>query len=249
MYQGKKVAICFSGHLRDFNYCYESLKNNLLDPLTSKGFSIDSYAFFWDTKGDRQNNFQGEVNFESFREKLKPKSIEIGHFDRSKFNSSNSEQWRKHPGLMCSTTTPDSTSMWYCIYKTYKLVEESKVKYDLIFRVRPDIIYDTCLTFDNIDNALNNSVLIMPKYMAYRYKSYGHITLGIIDYFGFGNHNIMKRYMRTYENISKFLTDGKVIHTAEGFLYEQLGATKIERTNMQFSLKRIGYIEKMTENQ
>lgn len=240
----KRAALCFSGHIRDFHLCYNSLQNNFIQPLIDAGFEVDTFGFFWNVLGHRSTGWEGVPNFEYFKEKLEPKVLSVETFNRTEFiQRFTTNQWMKRPHLSCITTSGDAASMWYSIYECLKEVEKYQIKngftYDVICRVRPDLLYDTPVDIKEIEDIMSRDVIYMPKWRG----KYYDVCHEIVDYFGMGNYIVMKQYMSTFLNIPKYLSSDNYIHTAEGYLLAQLETYTIQRTNIQFSVQRSGYIE------
>lgn len=240
----KRVALAFSGHIRDFHLCYDSLQKNLIQPFMDAGFEVDIYGVFWNVLGHRSTGWAGTPNFEFFKEKLHPKSLVIEEFNRQAFiQRFTTNQWTKRPQLSCLTTSGDAASMWYLIYKCLREIENYQSKngfvYDIICRVRPDLLYDTALDINELDDIMSRDVVYIPKWRG----KYHEICHEIVDYFGMGNYTVMKRYMSTFLEVPRYLSSDEYIHTAEGYLLAQLQGYVIERTNIQFSAQRAGYIE------
>lgn len=240
----RHIALCFGGHIRDFHLCHESLQKNFIQPMIDDGFEVDIFGFFWNVLGHRQRGWEGIPNFELFHEKLQPKSLIIEPFNRTNFiQRFTTNQWITRQHLSCYTTSGDAASMWYTIFKCFKEVEAYQTKnnfvYDVICRVRPDILYDTPLDVKELYDIMSRDVVYMPKWRGKYYE----ICHEIVDYFGMGNYNVMKQYMSTFLNIVEYNRSDDYIHTAEGYLLAQLKGCHIERTNIQFSVQRSGYIE------
>jgi len=244
----KRVALCFAGHIRDFHLCHSSLQKNFIQPLLDAEFQVDIFAVFWNVLGHRSTGWQGNPNFEYFQEKMKPKTFIVEPFNRGRFvETFMSQQWMTRPTLSCPTTSGDAASMWYIIYKCFKEIEAYQVAngiiYDVICRVRPDLLYDTPLDIKEIEDITQRDVIYMPKWRGKYYE----VCHEIVDYFGMGNYKVMKQYLSTFLNVLKYIQSNDYIHTAEGFLLAQLEGYTIERTNIQFSAQRLGYIENVMQ--
>lgn len=238
----KRVALCFSGHIRDFNY--DSLYNNFIQTFIEAGFEVHTFAFFWNVQGHRSIGWQGQPDFESFKEKLQPKAFIVEPFNRMGFlQRCTTEQWKTRPHLSCIATSGDAASMWYTIYRCFQEVESYQktngFTYDVVCRLRPDILYDTKLNIKEIQDIMSRDVIYMPRWRGKYYE----ICHEIVDYFGMGNYTMMKQYMSTFLNVPKYLSSNDYIHTAEGYLLAQLENCTIERSNMNFSVQRVGYVE------
>lgn len=244
----RRVALAFPGHIRDFHLCYESLYKNLIRPFLDSGYEVDTFGVFWDVLGHRNAGWEGIPDFDFFKEKMEPKALVIKPFNRKKFiQNFTTNQWLRRQHLSCYTTSSDAASMWYTIYKCFQKIEnfqyENGFTYDVICRVRADLLYDTKLDIKEIDDIIERDVIYIPKWRGKYYE----ICHGIVDYFGMGNYKVMKHYMSTFLNIPKYLSSYDYIHTAEGYLLAQLQGYAIERTNIQFSVQRLGYIENVMQ--
>ncbi len=241
----KRVALCFTGHTRDFIQCYENILNNFITPLTNNNCHIDYFCSFWDSKGNRELNWEGNVRFDSIIELIKPKALLIEKFNRSLFiENYNTEKWREYSHLSDRTTCGDSVSMWYKIQTCLTLIKQyesiSKNKYDIIVRIRPDIIFNNIFDVSILSDIFENDVLYIPKW----HEKYFEISKTITDYFAIGNYSVMEQYMSVFNNIDNLISCDSYSHTGEGFLYEQTKNLNIKRLdNTSFSLKRANYIE------
>ena len=205
---------------------------------------MDVFGVFWDVLGYRNNGWAGTPDFTFFREKMNPEILLVEPFNREAFiQRFSSDQWKQRPQLSCSTTSGDAASMWYGIYRCFREIQNYQTKheftYDIICRVRTDMIYDTALETKEIDDMLSRDVIYMPKWRGKYYET----CRGIADYVGMGNYNVMKHYMSTFMNIPKYLRSNDYIHTGEGFLLAQLEGYTVERTSVNFSMQRDGYVE------
>lgn len=240
----KRIALCFSGHLRYFNQCSDLLFSNFIQPLQDKGFHVDVFAHLWNVTGDRYQNWTGSPDMSSFNDKLQPKSVDIENFSRDFFIFNySSNQWLTRRHLSCFSTSGDASSMWYSIHKSFTLAEQYQTQhnfvYDVICRIRPDLVFESPIDITEINDILYNDVLYIPIWSG-RYYDVCH---EIVDYFAMGNYNIMKNYCSTFEKISTYLMSDDYIHTAEGFLLAQVKEVPIKRTNMRFSLQRKSHRE------
>jgi len=210
-----KVAICISGHLRTFDQCISNIRENIFNPLRDN-FETDIFLSTWNSNLDlsfiREDNIKIEVeNFFSFN---------LGSIN-----------YLKYPTLCCHTTCDNATSMWYKCKKVFDMLTE---KYDIILRIRPDIIYENKLDINLIKDSINNNKIYMSK----SHGKYVEVTKHMMDHFFFGNVKIMSSAMSTYNNIPNYIKNDNIPHTAEGFLYESIKNIEIERINFNYSVIR-----------
>jgi hypothetical protein len=226
-----KIAVCFSGHIRGYDKCKDNIEKYLIDPLRKSG-TVDLYASVWDTAGHR-NKWDESISPTSF---TGFKSILIEKFDRQHFLTKyHSQKWNTK--YSSSETSGDGASMWYKAKGCFQLLQE---EYDLVFRVRPDIIYDKPFELPHV---VEKGVVYMPAF----HGKYPEVTFGIMDHFAFGDIEAMSVYFNTFDNIPKYI-DNKEVCTGENFLRLQLRDTKIIRFNISYSVQRRNGVEVVSKN-
>jgi hypothetical protein len=225
----KRIAICISGHIRGFSDCYENINKNFLTPLKQCGYKLDFFISLWNTEGHRQLDWKGKTNFNNIIEILSPKMMFIEEFDREYFiNRFNTSNWEENKHLSGPTTCGDSVSMWYMIKSCFDMVKKYKetynIEYDIITRLRPDILFDTSFNTNILSDILvNDNVVYIPKW----HGKWFEISRTITDYFGIGSYKAMSIYMSVYSNINILLGCDKWPHTGEGLLCGQLDGSSI----------------------
>jgi protein YibB len=213
-----KIAICMSGNIRTFNLCNENIHNNIIQPLLNSGCQINTFLSTWNDD-DYTNNLDIINNFFT--------QIEVENYNNDFFtNNYSTTQYLNYPGLCCSTTSSNASSMHYKIKKVYELAKKyteiNNIDYDIIIRIRPDIIYNNQIDLGNIKSSLLNNYLYMPN----SHGKYTSVTKNIMDHFFYGNISCMKIAMNTFDNIKQYLeTDHP--HTGEGFLNKNISENNI----------------------
>lgn len=242
-----RIAICISGHLRDFDKCWENLQENFISILQKFGCDIDYYTSFWDVKGNRETGWVGPNNYNTFLEKIQPVSFLVERFDRSFFTELyNTEKWKEYKHLSGPETCGDAVSMWYKIESCYKMIMDYENRYgftyDVIVRLRSDLLFDTPYDITELTDILNNDVVYMPRW----HGKWPEVSRTITDYFGIGNRKVMARYLTVFNNIDELIKRNNCPHTGEGFLAEQIKDLNIKRmTGTGFSVQRVNRIEQI----
>lgn len=241
-----KIALCFSGHFRNFNYSVGNIKSFIIRPLLSNNHHVDIFCSFWDTNGFREESFGNNItDINIIKTIIDPKILDFEKFNANSFNQYRSDQYLEYPNLCCINTSYDASSMWYKVNRCFQLMNqysiENNIKYDIIFRLRPDIIYTKPIDINIILNAKYDNKLYMPIW----HKKYENVTCQMMDHFSFGNYQTMSIYMNTYNVINNVITQKNYPHTAEGFLYYNLKLNNIiiERFNINYSVIRPNNIE------
>jgi hypothetical protein len=151
-----KVAVCLSGHFRNYKETYQSFKDNIIMPLSHFG-DMDIFIHTWDelntnscnaVKLDPLYKNMGIFDENEIKDLYKPKRMIIETFDKIKhifllknFTARLPPYERTWDGEMLF-----STPMFYKIQKCNELKkqyeEEDNFIYDVVIRYRPDILMD-----------------------------------------------------------------------------------------------------------
>lgn len=240
----RRAAICIGGHFRTTSL-YNNIKENILDVLNSNGIETDIFISMWDTEGHRDNNFGGVISLDKIVSLYKPVLIEVeknsrGYFLKT-YKSDNVNKKYSSP-----ETSGDAASMWYKLWKSKELVVNhsihKNVEYDLIFRLRSDIMMTTPLDISDVWNCLLSDSVYMPV----SHGLYSEVTFGMMDHYFFGPTNHMKHILDLYTGISDYLKLD-IPHTAEGFLWQRinsLGVT-LKRFKTSYNVSRPYITEKV----
>jgi len=216
-----KIGICISGHLRTFDKSLKNIKEYIINPLKEIG-EVCLFISSWE-----ENLNLDFIDMDC--------NIEMENIFTQTFKSNN---YLKYSGLCNHLTCNNSASMWYKCKKVFDMATDC----DVIFRIRPDIIYDSPLDISLVKESESSDKI----YMANFHGKYESVTKGMMDHFAFGNKKVMSVYMNTYNNIKNYVNDDNLVHTAEGFLFESIKNIDIERININYSVYRLdGNIEKV----
>jgi hypothetical protein len=147
-----KIAVCFSGQVRTWKYCYQNWIDNL-GPLGD----VDYFCHFWDYNSVPEGSKNGydiipEDVLLTLDEKqaiidtLNPKKIE---FESKKIWENNeisptSENW--YSKRVANKLIPWHRNQFYSLMKSANLKRqyelENNFEYDVVIRMRPDSIFD-----------------------------------------------------------------------------------------------------------
>lgn len=218
-----KVAICFSGAIRNFDRCIPSITKYFLNKFPGSDIFLHLWTF---NDSDKENNFMTKFKWrnsstcsdrivnilkpvkyviEEYNDEWEKTILSNSGIDINKFIT----EHEKNYGVNCC-------SMYWKILKCFELVEEhsvlNNVKYDLIIRARLDFIWEDYIYPENfkiINNSLN---LIKDRYAT-------HSNLITNDKFFAGNQDVMKKMVEIFEKLSKYQDqglklDGQVINEA-----------------------------------
>lgn len=141
-----KIALCLYGHLRTFEYCYKSLRNNIIDLYDCDVFMHTwsttecSTASWHDDKAKNSSSIELTNKLISYYklkdiliENQENKENEYGYFHPVDFPDKNVSIW----GVHC---------LWHSISQVNKLREDwqnkNNVKYNFVIFTRPDILFN-----------------------------------------------------------------------------------------------------------
>lgn len=225
----KKIAICFSGHLRE----YESIEKNIQDffilPL-KKEFNVDIFVHTWPTYETEKcsKKFEGRLKSEFLNKfidvertfkSLNPIKITIGNeseiFKNANINKLfpnnkiNFNSLAAHYLIIDDILTPYCQMYGiYCCNNLKKEVEKLKnFKYDIVFRARLDFYFLRNI-LDHLSFGKNK--LFIPN--LYKYKNDQIYALN--DTFAFGDSEILDFY-------SDLILDYKKDVIENNFIYEE----------------------------
>lgn len=173
-----RVAICFSGGLRNFKHTFNNFNKYLLSPLNAD-------VFFYGCE-----NKEGlEQNSIDFSQIYNPKSMTIRD---KKFYEEMSD---KYPGVLKSFI-PQVFNIKECYDLLKKYEDENGFNYDIIIRARLDCFFFREITTEELNTALDGS-LIMPIEWAFKEVH----PYAETDSFLISNRENYDLYAKLYENI------------------------------------------------
>jgi len=232
------IALCISGDLRTVDRCLDNITSTIIDPLKSE-FNVDVFISTWD------NNISQDL-IDLLTEKLSPKDFHIEPPMLNFFISNYSSNNYMKDSLMCQSTPYNATSMWYkafqCKEVMLKYAHIHNVEYACVFRMRPDVVYNTNINLDMVKESITNNYIYMSKW----HGKYGSVTLEMQDQFAFGSPEVMCIYLDTYSNIKHYIENNDLVHTGEGFLHEQIKNINLKRIDFSYSIQRWDKIDNIT---
>ena len=206
-----KIAICFSGSIRDFPTCFPSIKRHILDNLNA-----DIFLHLW--KMDDLSTLNSNVNFkwrndacteQYVIDKLKPVKYVIDKYSKDweeKIIKESKINIDKLINIKLESYANNACGMYYKIMKSYELVEEfcmeNNVKYDIVIRARLDFIWEDNL--ENKDLVTDKLCLIKDRYAS-------HSGLVTNDKFFAGSMDIMKKMCDLFNHISIYQNNGLMV--------------------------------------
>jgi len=201
-----KVALCFSGGIRNLEDNYESINRCLIEPLNA-----DVFIHGWYFKVNELNNTHKMYRKKETDENkvlllLKPKKYKFEYYDKSKENemidkfdiNRIKEKYNDNPYL-CQLY-PNTCGMFYSINKSNELKKEyekeNNFKYDIVIRCRPDFEFYTPLN-ENVLNLVNDNNILLPL------DNYAFVTQQC-DKFAIGKSVTMDYYSDLINNILSY---------------------------------------------
>jgi hypothetical protein len=224
-----KVAVCFSGHLRNFNNLLNNFKDKI---LTLKDHQIDLFFSIWDIyepeySWANQNQTKSNlVNLEDIL-KLNPIKVEVENFNQIKneFLLKNFTNFKPINNKTIKDGIMHSTPMFYKIYKSNELKKEhervNNFKYDIVIRYRSNLLIN-----GNVDLNINANTLYNKR------ENDGNLD----DIFAYGDSETMDKYSNLYLNLSSILNKYKRFGPEE-ILYDWvINESQIPRKDTQFTI-------------
>ena len=210
----KKIAICFSGEIRDLERTKEYWGNLI------KQYDMDVYASFWDVEneelGDTFDNFHRlydvkKTEIESY------KSFEQSTLSQLRMGINPPNSLQQH--LRESCINYGTLSMWYKIWRANLLTKSLNIDYDIVIRARTDVFFD-----DRLDITQNDMFNI----------PYGRVKTsnwdssdGICDLFAYGSSKLMDYYSTCVFYMMEHLNKGYYMVPHEFFLHTHLNKVSV----------------------
>jgi hypothetical protein len=149
-----RIAVCFSGQMRTALYANKSIFRFLNNHL----HNIDFFLHTWDVKSEKKlfGDEQPEVKYTAESYECLNKFLEVVKtYKPKKYEVEILDEYKKS-----LTKEQEFLPLWYSWYKTLLLVKEYEYEhnfnYDVVIKLRFDVIYNTSITLDNLfDDYLN----------------------------------------------------------------------------------------------
>ncbi len=225
-----KIAICISGHLRNYKELTNNFKN-FLRHLESFG-KVDIFVATWDRENapkswsemhglSNLSRCKNQVLMEDVQDVYGSKNICIfnDNFYSSSFSPLNHEHISSKNYCWHSNGVYNkvihSSKMYFLIHEANKLKKQEEFisgnVYDVVFRLRPDYEFIgekyKSIDYSNLDD----------KYL-YARKPHG---TNICDQFAFGSSSIMDIYANTFLKYGGYIERG-IFGDPEEFLHQQV---------------------------
>ena len=194
-----KVAICFSGSIRDFPTCLPSLRRYVLDNLNA-----DIFLHLW--KMDDISNLSTDFKWRNdycqeqyVIDQLKPVSYIIDKY---------SDIWEKkilsESGIILPKDEKsrnyaiNACGMYYKIQQCLRLVEASNKEYDLIIRARLDFIWEDNIFLSDFNNIDDKTIFLVKD----RYATHSKFLNN--DKFFAGSPSVMRKMCNLFDYIKEY---------------------------------------------
>ena len=215
-----KIAVCFSGTLRQFKTCYKTFKEHIID---ANSCDIDMFFSTWKSK---VRHFKKQVSDEGpFKEAVdlySPVAFSKEVYDQAKrlelYKSSRMDEFqkeaqefhkckskhRKDKCRFCGTNNiHNQIGQLYNIWRANELKKkhekENGFEYDLVMRTRFDNYFFSSLTDSQAERISNGSIWI-----PYGFDDLPEYGGGMNDQLAIGTSKAMDAYSDMYPNMYKY---------------------------------------------
>ena len=139
-----KVALCFSGKLGDWKGCRDSIIDNIITPLKP-----DIFSSTWCSE-----------DYQGFAQSYKPKRWRVLDVDKETLDNLTFDCIAKpSPGL-----APMLYNMYSCNSLRRNYGRQNNIKYDLIIRLRPDVMVLEQIKKHEIKDCIKNNLIRLPYF-------------------------------------------------------------------------------------
>lgn len=207
----KKIAICFSGAIRNFRTCLPSIQKYILN-----GLQPDIFVHMWTFDSKDKDKLDGkfkwrnsEVDLDYFKEILKPKKCIINKFDNHWERKIEDESGLRD---IVNNLEDDkrkyarsALGMYYKIMKCDELrieyEKENDIEYDCVIRARLDYNFYDYLYPDEIFPLKKNELIIIKD----RYNETAEAFKYSNDKFFISNGETMKKMCNLFKHMKKYI--------------------------------------------
>ena len=221
-----KIAICYSGMFRNF----QNNVDNHIEHLISK-YDCDIYLSFWDSYGfgsfqDKLISKHIDIIPEQVKgeilNKLHPKNFEFESYDEMDifFESEGNKYGDSEHPPFCKNIL----SMYYKINRCGEMVKDSGINYDLILRLRGDILFTEDL------------ILQLPKENIVYSPIQGSWPQSMNDQLIYGNEKVMSIYHDLYDKLPEIWLSWSTDVAPEAILFRHM-----ENNNISMESQDINY--------
>ena len=206
-----KVAILIAGYLRSIDKTFVNLENNIFQSFP-KNTKIHTYIYqsLDEQSQDRYFNPKNKNKINKVFKILKTKKIFTG----------------KNKKLDSNKSLNNIKNYWYKFYQLFRFIKSTKIKYDLIIKLRADIIFDKKQIFNDGYDLLNK--IIIPKKTLIDKAVLMNVKDSFVsDIYAYGSPENMRKYINFYSNIDKLVIRYGKKKTPETYLYHYLNDNSI----------------------
>lgn len=202
-----KVALCFSGGIRNFKDNYESIKKCFLDTLNPDVFIHGWYFKIKELKNQHKMYRGKETDVDLVNHLLKPKKIKLEVYDQFKEDELSEKyrvkfvQEKYQDNTRLSELYPNTVGMFYSINQSNLLREsyekKNNFKYDIVIRIRPDFEFYTPITLETL-KLIEKGKILFPL------DNYAFITQ-MCDKFAIGTSEDMTLYSSLINKMIQYI--------------------------------------------
>ena len=216
-----KIALCFSGHIRDVqtnaDYWNELLKEH----------DVSVFGSFWDDY-ENEENWDTFSNFETLYSPTKYEVESYSAFKESTLSVASKRvsvpTYSFHQYFADMARNFIQLSMFYKIWRSNMLTKNGEA-YDVVIRARTDSYLD-----ENFSIEKSNSIKVPIGFYFMNSDAtpnYIEHSQGIDDCFAYGPPDMMDYYSFTYLNVMNYFEQGYSLLTAEHFLKLHLSKARV----------------------
>lgn len=217
-----KIALCFTGHIRDVNINYEYWQNLLKD------HEVSVFGSFWD---DYQNESIGDT-FENFEKLYKPKKYEVENYKSFKESTLSVASKRVsvpsysfHSYFMSYAGNFINLSLWYKVWRC-NMLSKIESDFDIVIRTRTDVYLDNDF---QIEKSYSLKLPVGFYHMNRdNYPNYPEYSQAVNDCFAYGPPDIMDYYCFLYLNVMHYFEQGYSLLGTDHFLKLHLSQARIK---------------------
>lgn len=229
-----KVAVCFYGLCRTTHKTIYSIQKNIYNALDDLNIKYDVYIHTYNIHKEYNNSWSGEmkqkINNDNW--KLLNPTYSLIENEEDVINQLDLPKYRTHGdpwyfnGDNSFNILNNAILSIYSTYQVTQLWKNSKINYDVIISLRPDMIYINPITINYLNEIKNNTILLS------NFAEYP-----INDRFAMGNSRVMQIHGERFLNLYNYSLSNRL--DAERYLIYILKINNIEIRKIDFIFLRL----------
>ena len=182
-----KCAILMAGYLRVFKQNLPLLKKKFLNKI--KNYDHYVHITLDEYENDKYFNLSNNKDFQAVIKSLNPTKV----------------FYKKDLIFSRDPKINGIKNLWHKFYLLNSFITNSRINYDLVFKIRPDIVFHEIFQMPKFVTHDNETIFIPKKTLVDKKKLKNVTDPYICDIFAYGSQLALTKYFKIYENLDHLI--------------------------------------------